>query len=69
MDDGLDVLRKLANDKVERHIGDTCDQYDESEIIHDDVLVLAFNAVVDSGASLEPATQVAEEIAAKYGRQ
>jgi hypothetical protein len=58
----LDVLRQLARENVERHLGDACDPDDDPSVIEDNAYVLAHDAVVDAGASMEVARMVAEEI-------
>ena len=62
MSDRLDVLRQLARENVERHLGDACDPDDAPDVIAENAYVLAYDAVVDAGASMEVARMVAEEI-------
>ena len=66
MDDRLDVLRQLARDNINRHLGDVCDSDDDPEVIADNVYVLAFDAIHDAGASAEVARRVAEEISKEF---
>ena len=66
MDDRLDVLRQLARDNINRHLGDVCDSDDDPEVIADNVYVLAFDAIHDAGASVEVARKVAEEISKEF---
>ena len=62
MSDRLDVQRQLARENVERHLGNACDSDDDPEVIAENAYVLAHDAVVDAGASMEIARTVAEEI-------
>jgi hypothetical protein len=58
----MEELRKLAREHVERYLGDACDPDDDPEVIEDNVYILAYEAIIDAGASMVAARQVAMEI-------
>jgi hypothetical protein len=58
----MDEFEQAARDNIDRHLGDVCDPDDDPSVIEDNVYVLAHDAVVDAGASMEVARLVATKI-------